>query len=241
MLSTHNIFGSRPPTSRKRKSLCARFTLVVNTAFLSPAYSLSNPPCRVRRLILGPDATVCCTTYSKRACLVWDKRKGSPWLPGCQSQGRCSRGRICRAPRNGGPAGGAGARAKALGFRWFVPKGGNHNCPVYWAVPVGTGSRAQARDCSRALLPCLLVCSEQMHATDHLFWCRWTLLVAWLLIPHSPTPFPPVDRCGHTRVPPKIPRLLVGQISTGSEVQLRISHAQASRRVLTGAPKRFDM
>ena len=191
MLSTHNIFGSRPPTSRKRKSLCARFTLVVNTAFLSPAYSLSNPPCRVRRLTLGPDATVCCTTYSKRACLVWDKRKGSPWLPGCQSQGRCSQGRICLTPSNGGPAGGAGARAKALGFRWFVPKGGNHNCPVYWAVPVGTGSRAQARDCSRALLPCLLVCSEQMHATDHLFWCRWTLLVAWSLIPHSPIPIPP--------------------------------------------------
>ena len=205
MLSTHNIFGSRPPTSRKRKSLCARFTLVVNTAFLSPAYSLSNPPCRVRRLILGPDATVCCTTYSKRACLVWDKRKGSPWLPGCQSQGRCSQGRICRAPSNGGPAGGAGARAKALGFRWFVPKGGNHNCPVYWAVPVGPGSRAHARDCSRAFLPCLLVCS------------------------------------GHTRVPPKIPRLLVGQFSTGSEVQMRISHAQASRRDLTGAPKRIDM
>ena len=61
------------------------------------------------------------------------------------------------------------------------------------------------------------------------------------LFPTPLSPFPPVDRCGHTRVPPKIPRLLVGQFSTGSEVQMRISHAQASRRVLTGAPKRFDM
>ena len=108
MLSTHNIFGSRPPTSRKRESLCSRITLVVDTALLSSAYSFSTPPCRVRRPTLGPDVTVCCTTYSKRACLVWDKRKGSQWLPGCQSQGRCSRGESAGPPEIGaqpeGPA-----------------------------------------------------------------------------------------------------------------------------------------
>ena len=130
-----------------------------NTAFLSPAYSLSNPPCRVRRLILGPDATVCCTTYSKRACLVWDKRKGSPWLPGCQSKGRCSWGRICRAHKKWGPSRMVRRQGESPGVQGGLFPGGNHSCPVYWAAPVGTGSWAQAQDGRALCLPCLLCLS----------------------------------------------------------------------------------
>ena len=158
-MPTHDVFGSRPPTSRKQDSLCPRFFLVVDTVRFSPAYSYSTPSYRVPRSILGHDSTACCTTYCKLACLVWDTEKGGPWLPGCQFKGRCSRGRICRAHGQGGPAGWSGARARALGFKVVCSQGGNHSCPVYWAAPVGTGSWAQAQDGRALCLPCLLCLS----------------------------------------------------------------------------------
>ena len=158
----------------------------------SPAYSYSTPSYRVPRTTLGHDTSAYCTTYCKLACLVWDTEKGGPWLPGCQFKGRCSRGRICRAHENGGPAGWSGARARALGFKVVWSQGettaaqctGQHRLEP---VP-GRKPRMVARFACLAFFACL----DWMRTTDHLFWCRWMLLVA--LVAYSPLPyshFPP--------------------------------------------------
>ena len=180
-----------------------------------PSSQLQHPSYRVPRLILGHDATACCTTYCKLACLVWDTEKGGPWLPGCQFKGRCSRGRICRAHENGGPAGWSGARARALGFKVVCSQGettaaqctGQHRL-----VPVpGRKPRMVARFACLACFACL----DRMHTTDHLFGaggCCWWL---WLPIPHSPIPISPRRPMWSYTGTPQIPRCGQGQVSTG--------------------------
>ena len=181
----------------------------------SPAYSYSTPSYRVPRTTLGHDTSAYCTTYCKLACLVWDTEKGGPWLPGCQFKGRCSRGRICRAHENGGPAGWSGARARALGFKVVCSQGettaaqctGQHRL-----VPVpGRKPRMVARFACLACFACL----DRMHTTDHLFGaggCCWWL---WLPIPHSPIPISPRRPMWSYTGTPQIPRCGQGQVSTG--------------------------
>jgi len=78
------------------------------------------------------------------------------------------------------------------GSRWFVPRGettaaqctGQHRLEP---VP-GRKPRMVARFACLACFACL----DWMRTTDHLFWCRWMLLVA--LVAYSPLPyshFPP--------------------------------------------------
>ena len=124
-MSTHDVFGSRPPTSRKQESLCPRFFLVVDTVRFSPAYSYSTPSYRVPRSILGHDTTAYCTTYCKLACLVWDtKKKGG--VHGClvasprvDVLGEESAGPMKMGAQPDGPAPGR----EPWGSRWFVPRG----------------------------------------------------------------------------------------------------------------------
>ena len=169
-------------------------------------------------------------------------KKGGPWLPGCQSKGRCSRGRICRAHENGGPAGWPGARARALGFKVVCSQGettaaqctGQHRL-----VPVpGRKPRMVARFACLACFACL----DQMHTTDHLFWVQVDAAGGFgCLFPTPLFPFPPVDRCGHTRVPPKSLGVVRVRPAQGSEAKICAPSYAGYPSSPYRCSKRFDM
>jgi hypothetical protein len=128
------------------------------------------------------------------------------------AQGRCSFKRICRVPSGWGPSRGTSARARAFGWVFWMVKcgwfpGGKPRLP---RVLGGTGwIRLLGASPGLICLACLF-CLFAIR-TDA---CTLTPFGAggrldWLPITPSLFPFPPVDRCGHTRVSPKT--LGVGQ------------------------------
>ena len=152
-----------------------------------PSSQLQHPSYRVPRSILGHDATACCTTYCKLACLVWDTKKGVHGClvasPRADVLGEESAGPMEMGAQPDGPAPGR----EPWGSRWFVPRGettaaqctGQHRLEP---VP-GRKPRMVARFACLACFACL----DWMRTTDHLFWCRWMLLVA--LVAYSPLPY----------------------------------------------------
>ena len=143
--------------------------------------------------------------------------------------------------KNGGPAGWSGARARALGFKVVCSQGettaaqctGQHRL-----VPVpGRKPRMVARFVCLACFACL----DRMHTTDHLFGaggCCWWL---WLLIPTPLFPLPPVDRCGHTRVPPKSLGVVRVRSAQGSEAKICVPSYAGYPSSPYRCSKRFDM
>ena len=180
-----------------------------------PSSQLQHPSYRVPRSILGHDATACCTTYCKLACLVWDTKKGVHGClvasPRADVLGEESAGPMEMGAQPDGPAPGR----EPWGSRWFVPRGettaaqctGQHRLEP---VP-GRKPRMVARFACLACFACL----DWMRTTDHLFGaggCCWWL---WLPIPHSPIPISPRRPMWSYTGTPQIPRCGQGQVSTG--------------------------
>ena len=214
-MPTHDVFGSRPPTSRKQESLCPRFFLVFDTARFSPAHSYSTRLTGCHAQILGHDATACCTTYCKLACLVWDTKKGVHGClvasPRADVLGEESAGPMEMGAQPDGPAPGR----EPWGSRWFVPRGK----PQLPSVLGSTGwyrFLGASPGWSRALLALLallvLIGCAPLITSFGAGGCCWWL---WLPIPHSPIPISPRRPMWSYTGTPQIPRCGQGQVSTG--------------------------
>ena len=181
----------------------------------SPAYSYSTPSYRVPRTTLGHDTSAYCTTYCKLACLVWDTEKGGPWLPGCQSKGRCSRGRICRA-HEWGPSRMVRRQGESPGVQGGLFPGGKPQLPSVLGSTGWNRFLGASPGWSRALLALLallvLIGCAPLITSFGAGGCCWWL---WLLIPHSPIPIPPRRPMWSYTGTPQIPRCGQGQVSTG--------------------------
>ena len=206
-----------------------------------PSSQLQHPSYRVPRSILGHDATACCTTYCKLACLVWDTTKGVHGClvvsPRADVLGEESAGPMEMGAQPDGPAPGR----EPWGSRWFVPKGK----PQLPSVLGSTGwyrFLGASPGWSRALLALL--------ALLVLIGC--TPLITFLvqvdaaggfgcLFPTPLFPFPPVDRCGHTRVPPKSLGVVRVRSAQGSEAKICVPSYAGYPSSPYRCSKRFDM
>ena len=162
------------------------------------------------------------------------------WLPvqGQMFFGEESAGSPAMGPQPGGPAPGR----KPWDEGWFCSQGGKPRLPSVlgstgWNRFPGASPGLFARF---VCLACLLVLNgcAPLITSFGAGGCWWWL---WLLIPHSPIPYPPVDRCGHTRVPPKSLGVVRVRSAQGSEAKICVPSYAGYPSSPYRCSKRFDM